>query len=137
MSESGLRRMRVSVDEARENSFPAEIDFLGTTGCAGEDFLVGAAGKESSVGDCDCLCSRLTRAHGPDIGVVKDKIWFGSIYGQPNKSSGRAKSVQKFAARSGHGISEEQRATILRRALVPLSRARLNAKSAKLREDGV
>jgi hypothetical protein len=47
MSESGLRRMRVSVDEARENSFPAEIDFLGTTGCEGEDFLVGAAGMES------------------------------------------------------------------------------------------
>src|SRR2546430_16376848 len=102
MHQAGLGGMRVRVNETRDDSFSAEVDFLGSGTGKIQNVGIAPHGKESASRNSHGLGARLPVIHRQDVAVIKDKFRLLLFQGKERKRGERA---EKFAARSSivHG----------------------------------
>src|ERR1700746_2781769 len=102
MRKSSFRRMRVRVDESRQNSFFSKINFLRVTGSQPEYFVVGPDRQKAAVGDGYSLCPRLPRVDRPDVAIVENQFALAPIHGKQRRTTQNSHTVEKLAPRCWH-----------------------------------
>src|SRR5205809_548523 len=97
MHQAGLGGMRVRVNETRDDSFSAEVDFLGSGTSKIQNVGIATQGKKSSSRNSHGLGARLPVIHRQNVSVIKDKFRLFLFQREERK---RGECAEKFAARS-------------------------------------
>src|SRR5947207_13348135 len=97
MHQAGLGGMRVRVNETRDDSFSAEVDFLGSGTSKIQNVGIAPHGKKSASRNSHGLGARLPVIHRPNVSVIKDKFRLFLFQREERK---RGEWGAKFAARS-------------------------------------
>src|SRR5580698_686265 len=97
MRETGLCWMRMRVNEARQYSLAAEIDFLCRPTGQCQHLVIRSDGQKSSAGNRYRLRPRLSRIDGPEVSVKKDHLRFDTIHGKQREKSQCTQPKNKLA----------------------------------------
>jgi hypothetical protein len=86
---AGGSRVRVGINESRQNGFPTQIDFPASGTGDVKNLVVRAYGQEPSATHCDSLSARIFRIDGPKFPVVENQVRLQSLQGHKGESPER------------------------------------------------